>query len=349
MARVGEERDKGARAPGTPGQTPKKHESVFGMSLGRTLGLTGSSISAGASESAPPSARSLSITDSIAKRYSAEVRQSEKSRLERLVPLDQLQTPVRPDERDMARTMKGELDTVLQKVGMDPGSSEDWDKLVTTNGFQKKIEYLVDHARTGQFVEQYGAEGRYDGDFLYGMRHGKGTHEFRDEVYEGEWKWDNRHGSGTLTLKDGSQIKGEWEGGKPHGFVSMIDTKGTIVYEGEFRRGKRDGLGRQLFESGDMYDGGWKEGKLNDRGVYYFTNGDKLYGMWKDGVYHGTGVFHYADGSVSRREYKNGRLQSVQDYEHNSQRFGKSLTRDGMQRHTREEGFPKDVFLLSTV
>lgn len=256
---------------------------------------------------------------------------------------------VKPDELQTARSVKRDMDTVLHKVGaVNVVGGADYDKLVGTDTFQQNMQFLVGHAKTGRFVEQYGADGRYEGDFLYGMRHGKGKHEFRGEVFDGDWKWDQRHGWGTLTMRDGSQTKGEWEGGKPHGFISMVDTKGTVAYEGEFKTGKRHGLGRQLFESGDMYDGGWKDGRLHDRGVYYFTNGDKLYGMWSDGVYDGVGVFHYVDGSISRRVYKQGLLMNVQDFEHASQRFGRDLNRENMQRHTKDEKFPREVFFLSS-
>merc|ERR1719160_190410 len=64
--------------------------------------------------------------------------------------------------------------------------------------FQKRMQFLRDRAKTGQFIEQYGDEGYYEGEFLYGMRHGQGKHFFRSQVYEGEWKWDMRHGESRL-------------------------------------------------------------------------------------------------------------------------------------------------------
>lgn len=224
-----------------------------------------------------------------------------------------------------------------------------FEALLGTDRFQKRMQFLHENSRTGHFIEQYGVDGMYEGEFVTGMRHGKGKYEFKEEVYDGEWKWDHRHGMGELRCNDGSVIKGEWQQGKIHGFATVVDQKGTIVYEGEFKDGMRHGLGRQLFESGDMYDGGWQNGRLHDRGVYYFTNGDRLYGMWREGIYDGVGVFHYADGSISRREYRDGLLMSVQDYEHATQRFGKTITRGGMQKHTRDRDFPKDVFLLNAV
>lgn len=338
----------------SPSRPSPRQQSILGVSLdGGTSRPTTSGADVPEQDPDSPgrrraTERQLQVSDRIASRYAPNVREAEAGRMMNYVPLDQ-QALVLPDERDVAKTMKGDLDIVLTRMGSDQSKNQGWDKLLGTEGFQKQLQFLCSHSRTGHFIEQYGADGMYEGEFLYGMRHGKGSHEFRGEVYEGDWKWDNRHGCGTLQLADGYQIKGEWQGGKPHGYISMIDSKGLTVYEGEFKDGKRHGLGRQVFESGDMYDGGWQDGRLHDRGVYYFTNGDKLYGMWKNGLYDGIGVFHYADGSISRRVYRDGLLMSVQDYEHSSQRFGKTITREGMQMNTQDKNFPKDVFLLNSV
>lgn len=320
----------------------KKGDSILGLSLGRSLKLTGSTVAAApaaAPEEAsgqlvvrPPSAE---LTERIAQKYEKQVANCEKKRIERLQPLDK-QRAVKLDQLTTARAVKSDLDAVLRKVVGDIAvGGQEYDKLVAGASFQQNMQFLVEHAKTGQFVEQYGGEGKYDGEFQYGMRHGRGKHEFRGEIYEGDWKWDQRDGQGTLTCKDGSTMQGAWQGGKTHGIVTMTDTKGTVTYEGEIKCGKRDGLGRQLFESGDMYDGGWKDGRLHDRGVYYFTNGDKLYGMWSEGKYDGAAVFHYADGSISRRFYKQGLLMTVQDYQPGSQKFGRDLSRESMQERHR--------------
>lgn len=288
------------------------------------------------------------ITSKIAHRYEYEVKDAEKHRHAHHRRLDETKQGQNIDSMDLARTMKKDMEKVFKKVGVQSIGGGGWDGLMQTEDWQKRMQFLSTYAKTGHYVETYGNDGWYEGEFLYGMRHGKGTHDFHGDVYVGEFKWDMRHGRGTLTNSDGSQICGSWSKNKPSGFATLTDPKGKVLYNGEWKNGKRDGLGRQLFDSGDMYDGGWKEGRLHDRGVYYFTNGDKLYGMWKQGVYDGVGVFHYADGSISRRVYKEGLLMSVQDYEASSQKFGKTLHRDAMSRHTRDKCFPVDVFMLNS-
>eukprot|EP00933_Yihiella_yeosuensis_P042603 TRINITY_DN3723_c0_g1_i1.p1 TRINITY_DN3723_c0_g1~~TRINITY_DN3723_c0_g1_i1.p1 ORF type:complete len:382 (+),score=63.25 TRINITY_DN3723_c0_g1_i1:40-1185(+) len=276
-------------------------------------------------------------TKRIARRYKAEVLEVEKQRKHTFVPIDQ-RSMVRPDERDMARVIKGDLDTVRQKHGIEMIG---WDKHLSQDTMQKRMQFLHTHANTGSGVEEYGDDGKYTGEFLYGLRHGQGTHEFKKEVYEGEWKWDRRHGRGTLTQADGTKISGVWKAGKPDGFVSITDSHGTVIYEGEYKEGKRHGLGRQIFANGDSYDGGWKSGLLHDRGIYYFANGDKHIGIWQEGRYDGPAMLYLSDGSVSRRMYKDGVLLSSQDYEHESQRFAKTLDREIMQKHTSQWEYPK--------
>lgn len=320
---------------------------------GKTLSILGTNLSnkpATAGGQQPCSPSSGKMSKAIAHRYSYEVREADRNRKLGYLPMEK-QSQFMPTGHDIARDMQTELSNVTNATGGAHLVSKGvgWDAIMGNDTFQKRLQFLQEYAKTGNFSEKYGEEGMYEGDFMHGMRHGKGKYEFRKEVYEGEWKWDQRHGRGTLKCSDGTSIKGDFQNGRPHGFATVVDQKGTVVYEGEFKDGKRHGLGRQLFDSGDMYDGGWQQGRLHDRGVYYFTNGDRLYGMWQEGTYHGVGVFHYADGSISRREYSNGTLMSVQDYEHATKRFGKVLTRGGMQKHTKDRDFPKEVFLLNAV
>eukprot|EP00929_Paragymnodinium_shiwhaense_P061142 TRINITY_DN30531_c0_g1_i1.p1 TRINITY_DN30531_c0_g1~~TRINITY_DN30531_c0_g1_i1.p1 ORF type:complete len:379 (+),score=65.21 TRINITY_DN30531_c0_g1_i1:88-1224(+) len=329
-----------------------KAPSVLGLSLGGQLGCRLSE-PLDPDDPLPPERRmreNARLSDRIATRFAADVKRLDDER-RALYTRFESKGFRRPDQQEITRSIKKTLDSVTisasSTLSDSPQGTGHFSYLFEDGGFKKNMQFLTANTKSGHFIESYGIQGRYDGDFMYGMRHGLGKHEFHGETYDGNWKWDQRNGWGTLTLVDGFSAQGEWLDGKLHGFATMTDANGSVVYEGEFRSGKRHGLGRQLFESGDAYDGGWRDGRLHDRGVYYFANGDKFYGMWKDGVYDGPGVFHYADGSISRRQYKDGVLQSVQDYEHHTQKFGKTLTRDRMHKHTADRDFPKDIFLLS--
>jgi len=324
------------------GGTPRrKDNSILGLALSRSTPRSKNS----APSTSAVTARKLDAADRITTRYAEDVKNVETKRRSTFVPTAQRE-PVIPCDRATARNVKSDFDRVLKKTG---GDMLGWDQQVKQDPIQKQLHFLHHHAKTGRFAENYGPEGRYHGDFLNSMRHGKGEHEFRGEVYDGSWKWDKRDGPGSLLLTDGTQITGDWQAGKPHGTASVVAPDGMMTYEGEFRDGRRHGLGKQIYASGDVYDGGWENGRQHGRGVYHFTNGDKYYGIWKEGRYHGQGVFHYTNGSISRREYSDGIIISVQDFDATCSRFGKSLQRDGLMRHTAEGKFPREVFMLSHV
>jgi len=344
---VEEVRPSTAPSAGTPRKV--RPHSLLGLSLGRPdlappLSAIDPSSTAGSetttlalTQRLPTVCVNSDLTKRISRRYKAEVTEAEKQRLGLFVPLHQRVTML-PDEREMARTVKGDLDAALKKAGVE---AVGWDALMGADDMQKRMQFLSSHATTGISVEEYGADGRYEGEFLYGLRHGQGKHQFKNEVYEGEWKWDRRHGHGALTQRDGSKISGNWKAGKPDGFASIHDATGATTYEGEFKDGKRQGLGRQIFLNGDSYEGGWQNGLIHDRGVYYYANGDRLIGMWCEGRYDGPSMLHFKDGSISRRVYRHGVLLSSQDYELSMQKFGKPLTRDVMQMHTSDWEYPK--------
>lgn len=293
--------------------------------------------------------RHWKVSRSITTRLADTIRSVEKNRR------SQFQRIVRepgavgdPDVPGVARALRDELDGVRRSAVTDEALGEDkYKQLSESAAFKQRMQFLTTNSKMLQGSEEYGEEGRYAGEFLYGMRHGKGTHQWRGQVYDGEWKWDKWSGKGVLRDADGSTCTGTWSEGRQHGFCTITSQEGAVLFQGEFKNGKRDGLGRQLFDNGDFYDGGWCEGRLHERGIYYFMNGDKLYGMWDRGAYHGVGIFHHADGSISRRVYNHGLLMTSQDYEEGSARFGKALTREDMQRQTLDASFPRDIFRMS--
>ncbi|OMJ90337.1 hypothetical protein SteCoe_7365 [Stentor coeruleus] len=54
------------------------------------------------------------------------------------------------------------------------------------------------------------------------------------------------------------------------------------VYHGEFKNGKRDGVGMMCYKSGERYKGYWKNDRFHGQG-YYFNKGNSVYGQWENG------------------------------------------------------------------
>ena len=57
------------------------------------------------------------------------------------------------------------------------------------------------------------------------------------------------------------------------------------IYEGEFKAGKRNGLGKYIWEDGSYYNGFWKNNKKHGYGEFVDTKGDKVTAIWKNGKF----------------------------------------------------------------
>lgn len=73
------------------------------------------------------------------------------------------------------------------------------------------------------------------------------------------------------------------EGGLPEGTA--------VKYEGEWKEGVREGVGKMAFPNGDRYHGLWAAGKMQGEGTYYYANGDLYSGNWEAGIKSGPGAF----------------------------------------------------------
>lgn len=105
------------------------------------------------------------------------------------------------------------------------------------------------------------------------------------------------------------------EGNCINGTGKHIDMEGA-VYEGRFKNGKRDGLGRCTAANGVEYDGEWKDNKREGNGKaeykvrgFDFAGRNWSYeGTWKQDSIHGKGTFAYGNGYSYTGEVKNNKL-----------------------------------------
>ncbi|MEM6525133.1 MAG: hypothetical protein AAF693_15120 [Bacteroidota bacterium] len=105
-------------------------------------------------------------------------------------------------------------------------------------------------------------------------------------------------------------------------YLEFNSTKGNVIYYvGQVKRGKANGRGVGLFNTGSRYEGNWKnnlrngEGTffwpdgqyyvgdyVNDKrqgtGTYYWPNGDRFVGDWKNDHRNGQGTFYNREGKV---------------------------------------------------
>ncbi len=62
------------------------------------------------------------------------------------------------------------------------------------------------------------------------------------------------------------------------------ETYSNGYYVGEFKNGKKDGIGTYYWNDGDKYTGGWKDGKIHGIGKYTYANGHEYWFLHENGV-----------------------------------------------------------------
>uniref|UniRef100_A0A8C6P3T7 MORN repeat-containing protein 4 n=3 Tax=Nothobranchius TaxID=28779 RepID=A0A8C6P3T7_NOTFU len=96
---------------------------------------------------------------------------------------------------------------------------------------------------------------------------------------------------------------------------TMTLTRGSFTYasgeeyHGEWKEGRRHGLGQLKFQDGTCYTGQFENGLFHGSGVLRFTDGSRYEGEFAHGKFQGTGVFSRYDGMKFEGEFKDGRVE----------------------------------------
>lgn len=141
----------------------------------------------------------------------------------------------------------------------------------------------------------------YEGEFAEGVKQGHGILKWPDgSSYWGSFENDIINGEGELIWKNGYKYKGDFVNGVMEGQGSLNGVNSSN-YNGSFKSGVYDGKGtftwfdpaikKEDKKKAEKYDGEYKRGKKEGVGKYYFSNGDIYEGEWKDNKPHGQGVF----------------------------------------------------------
>ncbi|XP_040947092.1 phosphatidylinositol 4-phosphate 5-kinase 9 isoform X3 [Gossypium hirsutum] len=102
---------------------------------------------------------------------------------------------------------------------------------------------------------------------------------------------------GELLLPNGDLYSGSLQGNVPEGRGKYVWKVGC-VYEGEWRRGMRQGTGKIQWPSGTFYDGEFSGGYMHGTGTYIDSNKLTYKGRWKLNLKHGLGYQVYPNGDV---------------------------------------------------
>lgn len=69
------------------------------------------------------------------------------------------------------------------------------------------------------------------------------------------------------------------------------------IYVGQWKNGKRHGLGKQYYKDGSYYFGYWENNMTNGLGRLIHADGDIYEGNWFNDKAHGNGKYIHADGA----------------------------------------------------
>ena len=127
-------------------------------------------------------------------------------------------------------------------------------------------------------------------------------------VYLGEADYGIRFGRGAYIFgKEGTTYIGYWDNGLQFVKGKVFDKNNKLVFEGEYKKGNREGKGVYNYEGGEQYDGMFVNGLREGKGVFTWSDGLKWEGIFKNDDLNGEGVFH--DGKKSfKATFKDGDL-----------------------------------------
>ncbi|KAL9871071.1 ALS2 C-terminal-like protein isoform 2-T2 [Geothlypis trichas] len=163
----------------------------------------------------------------------------------------------------------------------------------------------------------------------------------RGATYEGEWLWGKPHGKGTLKWRDGRNHVGDFQEGLEHGFgiclvpqrsedrydcykchwyqgkmrgYGICEYGNDLVYRGYFKDNVRQGFGILENFSAEhpfRYTGHWENDKKNGYGVWDDKErGERYIGMWSDDLRHGEGIVVTQSGLCYQRTFHAGKMGS---------------------------------------
>lgn len=193
------------------------------------------------------------------------------------------------------------------------------------------------------------SQGRYEGYWQHGRRHGYGTGvadvAYGGATYDGHWKADKYHGHGVCVWPDVHVYEGAWEAGAKCGRGSMVYPDGDR-YEGDWQADQPHGHGVYTWADGTFYEGAWEKGLRHGHGVCVDADGDRYEGDWSDGRWHGYGLCTVTKGGQVHRYDGQWHYGTLHGY---GEDVGPNATYRGLHRCGKRHGYGVMVFSDGTV
>lgn len=148
----------------------------------------------------------------------------------------------------------------------------------------------------------------YEGDFKEDARHGTGIFKFiNGDVFEGKFQ-DDEAIFGVYKSQSGDTYEGHFVDEKYHGYGCKVSQTEGWKYEGEWREGVRQGLGKCEFLEGHplhgvVYEGEWYNDNWHGKNTTTYSNGDKYSGSYHDNMKNGVGTYTFATAELFECRY----------------------------------------------
>ncbi len=171
---------------------------------------------------------------------------------------------------------------------------------VTENGESKTMS----RGYTGKASASYPNGDVYEGDFLDGIREGRGVYRYgsNGDKYDGEWRQNRKHGIGKMVYNGKGEYQGYWENGRRHGEGVFTYPNGD-VYSGWWRFGEKEGTGTYQSKATKMkMYGDWENGEMS-RGRWEYPNGVFFEGEFENNKPSGRGYWQFKNGNVLEGVY----------------------------------------------
>jgi len=185
-------------------------------------------------------------------------------------------------------------------------------KFVTENSEEKTMS----RGYTGKATASYPNLDVYEGDFLDGIREGRGVYRYaaNGDKYDGEWKQNCKHGIGKMTYNKKGEYQGYWENGRRHGEGVFVYPNGD-VYSGWWRFGEKEGTGTYSSkQTGMKMFGEWSDGQIKS-GKWVYPNGVFFEGKFENNKPIGEGSWHFKNGNKLEGAYAQKPKEAGEDEE----------------------------------
>eukprot|EP01017_Pseudomicrothorax_dubius_P014036 TRINITY_DN1643_c0_g1_i2.p1 TRINITY_DN1643_c0_g1~~TRINITY_DN1643_c0_g1_i2.p1 ORF type:complete len:848 (+),score=193.14 TRINITY_DN1643_c0_g1_i2:2432-4975(+) len=157
------------------------------------------------------------------------------------------------------------------------------------------------------------------GEWCEGVLHGEGMrYSAQDDAWKygeyrsGELESIQLQGKGRPTEAILKRCFSEWNDEILKTLTDDISVDGQRdCFDGEYRSGKKEGLGTFVFHDGSKYHGVWKDDLPNGLGIFSHISGRVDTGFFRGGLLHGVGRILYNNGSFYYGGFSAGRFEGT--------------------------------------